>query len=107
MNKKWRVIVVCLVIILGTIILTMILGGQKHFYRRQVRAIETNIRTLGVFSPIAVISLITISTAIPPLPIPVPFIEIATGIIFGFVQGFLLNWIAQVISSVFAYYIAQ
>src|SRR5581483_6012722 len=107
MSKKWRVILICLAISIGTLLLVLFLGSQRHFYRRSIREIETNVRSLGIFSPIAVIVLVILSTVIPPLPLPIPFIEITAGIIFGFIQGFLLNWIAQVVSSVAAYYVAQ
>jgi len=53
------------------------------------------------------VGLILLSTVIPPLPIPIPLVEIVSGLIFGFWKGFLVAWISQFISSLSAYYMAK
>jgi uncharacterized membrane protein YdjX (TVP38/TMEM64 family) len=106
-NKHRRLLFITIIIVIATVILILALQGRGRFYRRTVREIESGIRSLGTFSPAAVVLLIFISTAIPPLPIPVPLVEIASGLVFGFWYGFLLSWIAQIISSLFAFYFAR
>jgi uncharacterized membrane protein YdjX (TVP38/TMEM64 family) len=64
---------------------------------------QTAITSYGSWSPLAIIFLIVISTVIPPLPLPIPLIEIASGLIFGFGEGFLLVWISQIIGSLGAF----
>lgn len=107
MSRKQRLILITAIIIGITIILVLIFGGQRHFYRRSIREIETGIKSLGDLSAAAVVSLVIVSTVIPPLPIPIPLVEIASGLVFGLWYGFLLNWFSQILSSVIAYYIAQ
>jgi uncharacterized membrane protein YdjX (TVP38/TMEM64 family) len=68
---------------------------------------ENEISSYGSWSPVVVVALIFISTAIPPLPLPVPLIEIAAGLLFGFWEGFLLVWLGQMISSIFAFAITR
>lgn len=43
------------------------------------------------------------NTIIPPLPIPIPLVEIASGVIFGFWEGWIIAWIGQFVSSVAAF----
>lgn len=47
--------------------------------------------------------LILISTVVPPLPLPIPLVEIAAGLAFGFWEGAVLVWFAQVFSSLTAF----
>lgn len=68
---------------------------------------QTAINSFGWFSPFAVIILFFVTTAIPPLPLPTPAIEIAAGLIFGFWKGAILCWVAQIVSSSFAFYFAR
>lgn len=102
-----RLVITILVIILATVTLVIALQSQRHFYRRSIRQLETGIKSLGSFAPIAVIGLISLSVAVPPLPIPIPLIEIASGLVFGFGSGFILSWIAQIISSILGFYLAR
>lgn len=80
--------------------------GQHYFTRRNIRQIQKLITSFGFWSPVAVISLIFLSTVIPPLPMPVPLIETAAGLTFGFGEGFILVWVAQIGSSFLAFKIA-
>jgi len=51
--------------------------------------------------------MIFISIAVPPLPLPVPLLEIIAGVVFGFEEGSILILIAQVAAAVFSFYIAK
>src|SRR5258708_18247075 len=95
-----RLIITLSFIIAVTLILVVALRSQRHFDRRSIRQIEISITSLGNLAPIAVIGLICLSVAIPPLPLPVPLIEVASGLVFGFGNGFILSWFAQAISSI-------
>ncbi len=95
---------ITLLVIIGLI---FFFKGKHPFSRRVLNEIQENINSFGDFSPIAVVGLTLISTAIPPLPLPVPLIEIASGLVFGFWQGFFYSLLAQVISSLFAFYLAR
>ena len=92
-----------LIVIVGVTVY-LILHARRLFNRRLVRQMQRMISSYGVWSPFVVVILIFVSTAIPPLPLPVPLIEIASGLLFGFGEGFLLVWIAQMISSLFAFF---
>ncbi len=85
----------------------IVFHGQRYFSRREIRLLNTQISSFGPLSPLVVFFLILLSTAIPPLPLPVPLIEIAAGLIFGFWPGFLLVWISQVVSSLFAFFLSR
>lgn len=107
MNKK-RIIITAIIIIALTAVAIYLLRSQRHFYRRSIREIESIILSGDTtYSPVIVVLLETISTAIPLLPLPIPLIEIATGLVFGFWEGFLVAWIAQIISSLIAFYLAK
>jgi len=90
--------------IIGTaLVVYLIIRGRRYFSRRNIRQMQNVINSYGSWSPVAIIFLIVISTAIPPLPLPIPLIEMAAGLIFGFGEGFLLVWISQIIGSVAAF----
>jgi len=65
------------------------------------------ISSYSYFSPLVVMFLILISTVIPPLPLPVPLVEIAAGVVFGFWQGFFIVWFSQIVSSLFVFYLLR
>lgn len=98
-----RVIKICAIIIAVAVVIYLIINARHFLNFRLVRGMERMITSYGVWAPLAVVALIILSTAIPPLPLPVPLIEIAAGVIFGFWEGFILVWIAQIISSLIAY----
>ncbi len=85
------------------VLVIIIILGRHYFTRRGIRQMSSLISSYGTLSPLVVVFLIFLSTAIPPLPLPVPLIEIAAGYIFGFWPGFFLVWFSQIISSLFAY----
>jgi uncharacterized membrane protein YdjX (TVP38/TMEM64 family) len=98
-----RVVKICAAVIATAIIIYLIINARHFFNFRLVREMEQLINSYGIWAPLAVIALIILSTIIPPIPIPVPLIEIAAGVIFGFWEGFALVWIGQIISSLIAY----
>lgn len=85
----------------------LILHGRQYFNRRILRSMQGQINSYGILSPFVVLFFIFISTAIPPLPLPVPLIEIAAGLTFGFWQGFFIVWMSQILSSLFAFLAAR
>ncbi len=91
----------------ATAIIFIAFHGQRYFSRREIRLLDTQISSFGQISPLIVLSLILLSTLIPPLPLPVPLIEIATGLIFGFWPGFFLVWVSQIISSSLAFFLSR
>ena len=107
-NPKVRKVFWVTVIILIVIVLVYIgLQGGQYFTRRGIRQLQLFIRSYGPISPLIVVILIIASTAIPPLPLPIPLIEIAAGLLYGFFAGFLLVWFSQVVSSLVAYWMTR
>ena len=51
--------------------------------------------------------MILLNTIIPPLPIPIPIVELASGVIFGFWEGWIIAWLGQVISSFGAFAVTR
>lgn len=103
-NKTIRKVFIVLGIILGVaLIVYLVITGRHYFTRRGIRQLNTYITSYGSFSPLAVVFLMVISTLIPPLPIPIPLIEMAAGYLFGFWPGLFLIWGSQAISSLSAY----
>ncbi len=107
-NPKTRRILFILAIILLIAVATfLITHGDSYFTRRTLREILRFIRSFGVWAPLVLISLIIVNTLIPPLPLPIPLIELSAGIVFGFGEGFLLVWFSQIISSFLAFKAAR
>ncbi len=103
-NPTVRKILLSIAILIGVaIVVYLIIQGRHYFNRRGIRQMQTVINSYGSLSPFALIFLIVISTVIPPLPLPIPLIEMAAGLIFGFGEGFLLVWVSQIIGSVAAF----
>ncbi len=106
-NKYQKLFLFFLLAIVIGISIYFFFHGINLLNRREVRQTRSYIQSFGVFSPFMVVFLIFLSTAIPPLPLPVPLVELAAGVVFGFIEGALIIWISQVGSSVFAFYIAR
>lgn len=103
-NPTIRKILLTIVILIGiAVVVYLIIQGRHYFNRRGIRQMQTVINSYGSLSPFALIFLIIISTVVPPLPLPIPLIEMAAGLIFGFGEGFLLVWVSQIIGSVAAF----
>ncbi len=85
----------------------IITHSRGYFNRRIVRQFQSYISSYGSLSPLILVFLIFISTIIPPLPLPIPLIEIAAGLVFGFWPGFFLVWISQIGSSILAFAVTR
>lgn len=94
-------------VLLAILVVYLIFAGRRYFTRRGIRQIQTLVKSYGTFSPLVILFLIFISNVIPPLPIPTPLVEMASGYIYGFLPSFFLVWISQIISSLAAYAIAK
>lgn len=107
-KPKVRKAITFVVIIIAIIVLALVIvGGRHYFSKRSIRQIGREISIFGIFSPLVVVFLIFISTIIPPLPLPIPLIEIASGVLFGFMYGFIIVWASQIISSLVAFKAAK
>ena len=107
-NKNVRTILKIVGIIIGIIlVIVLIFAGRRYFTRRGIRQIQRFATSYGVFSPFIIFFLIFISNVIPPLPIPTPLVEMASGYLYGLLPSFILVWLSQIISSVAAYAIAK
>jgi uncharacterized membrane protein YdjX (TVP38/TMEM64 family) len=110
-EEKWeRVYKILLTIAIILVIAATIYGvitGRKYFTRRSLRLLEGELKPFGIWSPVAVFGLIFVSILIPPLPIPIPLMEIVCGMLFGFWPGVILAWFAQVTSSIAAFLLSR
>lgn len=103
-NTTIRKILISLAILIGiAVVVYLIIQGRHYFSRRSIREMQTVINSYGSWAPIALVFSIVISTLVPPLPLPIPLIEMAAGLMFGFGEGFLLVWFSQIIASVGAF----
>lgn len=106
--RKHRTLIVLIVVVIVLIVAGIFFFRSTHpFSRRAIRSIQSLISSFGSMSALAVVLLIVVSTLIPPLPLPVPLIEIAAGLLFGFLPGFLICWVGQMVSSILAFYSAR
>lgn len=99
-----RILIICITV---AVIIYLITHGRRYFSRRSIRQMQSVIHSYGTWSPLAVFFLIFISTLIPPLPLPIPIIELAAGYLYGFGPGFIVIWISQIISSLSAYGVSR
>lgn len=108
MNPKTKkaLLTTGLIAVFGLIVL-VIFNSPHYFTRRNIRLFQRDINSFGAFSPLSAMALIILSTVVPPLPLPVPLIEIASGLAFGFEEGAVLIWISQVVSSLIAFKAAR
>lgn len=107
-NKSIRnTLIVLGVIFIITMAIYIILTGRHYFSRRSIREMQSIELSYGSFSPIVVFILILLSTVFPPLPIPVPLVEISAGVLLGFLKGFLVVWPSQIVSSLCAFTISK
>ena len=52
-----------------------LVNGRKYFSNRTLRQVGTEIKTFGIWSPLVIFSLMLLAALVPPLPIPMPFLE--------------------------------
>jgi uncharacterized membrane protein YdjX (TVP38/TMEM64 family) len=100
--QKRRILYVIIGILITAALVYLVYHGY-HLRRRNVIQMQTLISSYHYYAPIVVAFLIFISTVIPPLPLPVPLVEIASGAVFGFWESFIVVWISQIISSLFVF----
>jgi len=106
-DKIYQIITVIAVILTVAISVYAVISGRQYFNRRGVRQIALEIRQFGPWAPLFLAGLILINTLVPPIPIPIPLIEIVAGSVFGFWPGFILVWLTQIISSVSAFFMSK
>lgn len=94
------------VLTIGAVIYLAI-SGRHYFNSRSLRDTEIGIKSFGIWAPVMIFGSIFISTVIPPLPIPISLIEIASGLTMGLFPGVILVWTSQIISSVAAYWMTR
>jgi uncharacterized membrane protein YdjX (TVP38/TMEM64 family) len=103
-NPKVKKLLLIIAIILAVaLVIYLVIHGYNFFTRRGVRQFQRFISSYGSWSPLVVIGLILLSTLIPPLPLPVPLIEMAAGLVLGFWPGFFVVWFSQITSSLAAF----
>jgi uncharacterized membrane protein YdjX (TVP38/TMEM64 family) len=107
-NPTLRRILIIVAAILGiALIIYLSIQGRRYFTRRSLRQMQGMLNTYGAWSPIAIFLLMLLSTIIPPLPLPIPLLEMVAGYMYGFGPGFCLIWFSQIISSLAAYGLAK
>lgn len=104
-GKKILIFVTLVLVMIAAI--SVIVSGREYFTSHNIRILQIQIGSFGILSPLILFTLIFISTLIPPLPIPIPLIEIVAGLMFGFVPGIALIWISQMVSSIAAFTITR
>ncbi len=86
-------------------IVLLIAVGIWFVNRVGIEQVRANVDQLGVWAPLAVISLRMVSIVIPALPSTA--YSILSGVLFGFVQGIIAIAIADFIACTFNFYIAK
>jgi uncharacterized membrane protein YdjX (TVP38/TMEM64 family) len=106
-KKIRKLLLILLVVVCVLATFYFLIHGSNYFSHTGIRQIRNYTKSFGIFAPFIVVFLIFLSTAIPPLPLPVPLVELAAGAVFGFAESALIIWISQIGSSIFAFYIAR
>ncbi|WP_084544374.1 TVP38/TMEM64 family protein [Chroogloeocystis siderophila] len=88
-----------------SLIVLLIAVGIWFVNRVGIEQIRANVDQLGVWAPLAVISLRMISVVIPALPSTA--YSILSGVLFGFAQGIVVIAIADLIACNLNFYIAK
>ncbi len=104
-SKKWFIIGVSTVTVI--IVATFLIQNLHPVSSKSINDAQVTISSFGYLAPLAVIFLIFVSTMIPPLPLPIPVIEIAAGLLFGFWKGMAISWIGEIVSSSCAFYFSK
>ena len=103
----YKIIIVLALILTITASVYAIINGRHYFSRRNLRQLENEIKSFGIWSPLAIFGIIFLDILIPPLPIPIPLVEIIAGVILGFWPGAILIWVTQLISSITAFSLSK
>jgi uncharacterized membrane protein YdjX (TVP38/TMEM64 family) len=88
-----------------SLIVLLIAVGIWFVNRVGIEQVRANVDQLGVWAPLAVISLRMISVVIPALPSTA--YSILSGVLFGFAQGIVVIAIADLIACNLNFYIAK
>jgi uncharacterized membrane protein YdjX (TVP38/TMEM64 family) len=100
--------IITFVFIVGVLIaLFFLLKNNSYSSDKDLGDIQKYALSYGSFAPMVIVFMVIVSTALPPLPLPVPLIEIASGVIFGFWKGWIISWVAQLFSSFAAFTIVR
>jgi uncharacterized membrane protein YdjX (TVP38/TMEM64 family) len=102
-HKNLKKIAIVILVVLLLIGIFFFLQGHHVLSRRALSELQRYILSYGAIAPLIIVLMILLSTAIPPLPLPIPLLEIASGVIFGFWEGWLIVWSGQIISSFAAF----
>jgi len=103
---QWSLVILIILFLVGVTVFGL-LHSRQLLSGRTLRSMESSIRSYGIWAPVIIIVLVILSTLIPPLPLPVPILELSAGALFGFVQGAIIIWIAQFLSSWLAFLCAR
>jgi uncharacterized membrane protein YdjX (TVP38/TMEM64 family) len=106
-DRYYRAFIIIGIILTVSVSVYAIVTGRHYFTRRNIRLLGRQINAYGPWAPFVAFFLIVISTLIPPLPLPIPVIEIASGMMFGFLPAVALVWISQMVASIAAYFVAK
>jgi uncharacterized membrane protein YdjX (TVP38/TMEM64 family) len=106
-HKNFKRVVIAIAILLILVGLFFLLCGHNPLTRRGLRILQKYILSYGAIAPLIIVIMILLSTIIPPLPLPVPLVELASGAIFGFWEGWLIVWLGQIISSFVAFAVVR
>lgn len=110
MNKKWRVLVL-LIVLTGGIVLA---GYPKRVWEylseltaafQSIETARTYIASYGALAPIVSAILMVFQSVIAPLP--AFLITFANGTLFGFWWGSLLSWSSSMVGAALCFYIAR
>ncbi len=110
MNKKWRVLVL-LIVLTGGIVLA---GYPKRVWEylseltaafQSIETARTYIASYGALAPIVSAILMVFQSVIAPLP--AFLITFANGTLFGFWWGSLLSWSSSMVGATLCFYIAR
>lgn len=106
-DRNLKKIIFVILVITALTGLFFLLQKNHVLSHRALKEEQSYVLSYGPLAPIVVISMIVISTAVPPLPLPVPLVEIASGVIFGFWKGWVIVWLGQIISSFLAFAVVR
>ncbi len=110
MNKKWRVLVL-LIVLTGGIVLA---GYPKRVWEylseltaafQSIETARTYIASYGALAPVVSAILMVFQSVIAPLP--AFLITFANGTLFGFWWGSLLSWSSSMVGAALCFYIAR
>jgi len=106
-KKNFKRIAIIILVTLLLVGLFFLLRNQNFLRRRLLRQFQDYVLSFGPLAPIIIILMIFLNTLIPPLPIPIPMVELASGVIFGFWGGWIVAWFGQIISSFSAFAVTR